>query len=164
MKKRIHAFVATLVAALAPSSLFAAFAAGGAAYTKRPETILLKEPKPLAETTAKLPYAQTLKIEEVRGPWLRVSDGKNTGWVFSGNLAEEKPSEVRGLDGLPVAAAETTATAAARPLVPAAEEYASRHGLGKPSEDLKWLTEQQAKITPADVTAFLQEKKKGEYQ
>lgn len=162
MKTRSLA-VAVLATAV-PGALFAAFAVGGAVYTKRPDTPLLKEPKPLAESVAKLPYAQSLKIEKIQGPWLHVSDGKNAGWIFAGNLAEEKPSEVRGLDGLPVAAAETTATAAARPLVPAAEEYSSRRGLTKASDDLTWLNQQQGKITPADVTAFLQEKKKGEYQ
>jgi hypothetical protein len=149
---------------LAPAALLAAWAVGGTAFTKRPETVLLAEPKPLAEVSARVAYAQALKIEEVRGAWLRVTDGKARGWVFAGNLAEDKPSEVRGLDGLPVAAAETTATAAARPLVPAAEEYSSRHGLGKAAEDVAWLNQQRATVTPAAVQAFLQEQKKGEFQ
>src|SRR5687768_9389980 len=92
---------------LVPAVVLAALAVGGTAYTKRPETVLLEEPKPLAATKARVAYAQALKIEEVRGSWLRVNDGKASGWVFAGNLAEEKPSEVRGLDGLPVPAAET---------------------------------------------------------
>ena len=109
-------------------------------------------------------YAQSLTIQEVIGQWLRVTDGKVSGWVFAGNLAEEKPSEVRGLDGLPLAASETTATTAARPLIPAAEEYSTRRGLTNAADDLVWLTQQQAAITPADVKAFLMEQKKGEFK
>lgn len=162
MKAKTCGWLAIALATV--TALPAAFAPGGQAYTKRVETALLAEPSMLAAPVARLGYAKPLKIEAVKGAWVRVSDGKNAGWVFAGNLAEEQPSETRGMDGLPVAAAETSAAAAARPLVPAAEEYSSRRGLTKASEDLTWLSEQQAKITPADVTAFLQEKKKGEYQ
>jgi hypothetical protein len=164
MKTRSRTLIVALSCATAPAVLFAAFAVKGTAYTKREETALLAEPQPLADSSAKLPYAQPLTIQEMKGQWLRVTDGKNSGWVFAGNLAEEKPSEVRGLDGLPLAASETTATTAARPLIPAAEEYSTRRGLGKAAEDLVWLNEQQAAITPADVKAFLQEQKKGEYK
>jgi hypothetical protein len=157
-------FHALLAGITAPAVLLAAFAVGGVAYTKRPETKLLSEPKPLAEATARVPYARPLKILEVRGAWLRVSADKAAGWVFAGNLAEEKPSETRGLDGLPIAASETTATAAARPLVPASEEYSSRHGLASAADDLTWLTQQQAAITPEAVQAYLQAQKKGEFK
>ena len=142
----------------------AAFAPGGSAYTKRIETALLAEPSMLADRVATIGYAKPLKIEALNGAWLRVTDGKNTGWVFSGNLAEEEPGESRGADGLPIAASETSSAAAARPLLPATEDYSSRHGLGKSVEDLTWLREQVGKISADDVKAFLQEKKKGEYQ
>jgi hypothetical protein len=164
MKTRPLALVMALAAVIAPAVALAAFAVGGAAFTKRPETVLLAEPSPLAATSARIGYARSLKIDEVRGLWLRVSDGDTKGWVFAGNVAEEKPSEVRGLDGLPLAASETTATSAARPLVPAAEEYSSRRGLTKAAEDLAWLNEQLGRTTPAEVNAFLQEQKKGEFK
>jgi hypothetical protein len=154
-----------LAASLATVTLLpAAFAPGAAAFTKRVETALLAEPNMLAKPVARLGYAKQLKVEAVKGAWLRVSDGKDAGWVFSGNLAEEKPSETRGLDGLPVAASETTAAAAARPLIPAAEEYSVRRGLTHAAGDLTWLNQQAAAVSPADVKAFLQENKKGEYQ
>lgn len=153
----------TLSLATVPS-LSAAFAPGGEAFTKRVETALLAEPSLMATPVAKIGYAQTLKVEALKGAWVRVTDGKNTGWVFSGNLAEEKPSETRGLDGLPVAASETTAAAAARPLAPAAQDYSSRRGLTNAADDLTWLNQQAAAVKPEDVKAFLQEKKKGEYQ
>lgn len=164
MKTRSLALLAVITGASVPAALLAAFAVGGTAFTKRPETTLLAEPQPFAEPAARLGYAQSLNIQEVRGAWLRVTDGKSAGWVFGGNLAEEKPSEVRGLDGLPVEASETTATTAARPLIPAAEEYSARRGLTKAADDLTWLNQQSAAITPADVKAFLTEQKKGEFK
>ena len=164
MKTRPLAPLVALVWVTAPAVALAAFAVGDSAFTKRPETVLLAEPSPLAATQARVGYARPLKIEEVRGQWLRVSDGDTKGWVFAGNVAETKPSEVRGLDGLPVEASETTAIAAARPLVPAAEDYSARRGLTKAADDLAWLHEQAAKTTPADVKTFLQEQKKGEFK
>ena len=164
MKTRSLALRLALTGVAVPTVLLAAFAVGGAAFTKRPETALLTEPQPFAEPAARVGYAQSLNIQEVRGAWLRVTDGKSAGWVFAGNLAEEKPSEVRGLDGLPVEASETTATTAARPLIPAAEEYSARRGLTKAADDLTWLNQQSAAITPADVKTFLTEQKKGEFK
>src|SRR3954466_1811661 len=121
MKTYPAVFVA-LAGAATPAVLLAAFGVGGSSFTKRPDTTLLVEPNALAAAAARVPYARQLKVEEVRGRWLRVRDGKSAGWVFAGNVAEENPDENRGLDGLPVAASETTATAAARPLAPAAVE------------------------------------------
>jgi hypothetical protein len=164
MKTRSLALIAALTGAAAPAALLAAYAVNGTAFTKRPETALLAQPEPLAQPAARLPYAQTLTIQEVKGQWLRVTDGKVSGWVFAGNLAEEKPSEVRGLDGLPLAASETTATTAARPLIPAAEEYSTRRGLTKAADDLVWLKQQEATITAAEIKTFLQEQKKGEFK
>ena len=162
MKTKTCAGLATLLATAV--ALPAAFAPGGTAYTKRVETALLSEPKMLAAPVTRLTYAKKLKVEEVSGAWVRVSDGPHAGWIFGGNLAEEKPSETRGLDGLPIAASQTSASAAARPLVPAAEEYSARHGLGHAAEDLAWLTQQDAAITHAVVHEFLRTHKKGEFQ
>ncbi len=164
MKTRSLALIVALTGAAAPVALLAAYAVNGTAFTKRPETALLAQPDPLAESAARLPYAQTLTIQEVKGQWLRVTDGKVSGWIFAGNLAEEKPSEVRGLDGLPLAASETTATTAARPLIPAAEDYSTRRGLTKAADDLVWLKQQEATITAAEIKTFLQEQKKGEFK
>jgi hypothetical protein len=164
MKTRSLAILVASTGVAAPALLFAAFSVGGTAYTKRPETTLLAEPQPFATDAARVGYAQPLKVQEIRRQWLRVTDGKSAGWVFAGNVAEEKPSEVRGLDGLPVEAAETTATTAARPLIPAAVEYTARRGLTNATADLTWMNEQQAAVTADDVKAFLQEKKKGEFK
>ena len=104
-------------------------------------------------------------IEEVRGAWLRVSDGPVGGWVFAGNLTDTKPAEVKGLlDGAPVAASQTTATAAARPLDEAALQYASGQNLAASQEDLEWMITACATVTPEEVEAYLREKKRGEYQ
>jgi SH3-like domain-containing protein len=155
---------AALVTALLCATALLAYEAGGTAYTKRVETKLLSEPKPMAEAAGKLAFGRKVKVEQVQGAWLRISDGPTAGWVFAGNLSATAPNEGKGLDGLPVAASETTATAAARPLTPAAVEYAGRRNLTDARGDLDWLLEQCQSITPEDVEAFLQEKKKGEFQ
>lgn len=152
------------VSSLAATAALGAFTRGGQAYTKRVETVLRSEPRSLAEPTGKVGYARAVKVEEIRGAWLRVSEGSQSGWVFGGNLAEEKPSEERGLDGLPIEASKTTATAAARPLAPAAKEFAERKGSTDASADLEWLAEQAASVTPEEVQAFLAAEKKGEFQ
>jgi hypothetical protein len=151
--------LAAVLAAPAP-----AYTPGGAAYTKRLETALLAEPSPLADTVGRIGYARKLKVEETRGLWLRVSDGNAGGWVFAGDVAEQKPAENRGLDGLPVAASETSAAAAARPLAPAANDYAARRGLGQARADVDWLVQRANAITNKDVRAYMQEQRKGEFQ
>jgi hypothetical protein len=146
------------------ASVEAALAAGGVAYTKRHKTALLAEPSPLAKSTGELGFAQKLKIEEARGNWLRVSSGSIAGWVFTGSLSEGKPEELKDINGGPLLASNTTATAAARPLGPEATAYAARHNLVNAREDLNWMISSSAKITATDVDKFLKEQKKGEYQ
>jgi hypothetical protein len=153
-----------LIAALLATQAYAAFAPGGAAYTKRISTVLLAEPAPLAQPVGRLAYALKLKVEEVRGAWVRVSDGGNTGWVFAGDLAEQRPAENRGLNGLPVTASETSAMAAARPLAPAAADYAGRRGLDQARDDVVWLEQTSDAITADDVQAYRQKQRKGEFQ
>jgi len=153
-----------LLAGLLCATALPAYETGGPAYTKRVETNLLAEPKPLAGAVGKLGYGRKVKIAEVRGSWLRISEGAVSGWVFAGNLSASAPDESKGLDGLPVAASETTATAAARPLTPAAADYAVRRNLTGAREDLDWLLTECQAITPEDVEAYLQENKKGEFQ
>ena len=148
-----------------PVIVLAAFKAGGDAFAKRQETALLAEPKPLAATSARVRFRSELKIEEVRGAWLRVNDGKGAvGWVFAGNLAEEQPPEERDISLLPKVAGETTATNAARPLAEAAAGYEKRRGRASAGADLHWLDQTSDAITAAQVETFLQEQKKGEYR
>lgn len=154
--------VALLLATSLP--LGAAFTTGGTAYTKRVETNLLVEPAPLAGVAGRVAFGRTLKIKEVRGAWLKVADGATVGWVFAGNLSESKPTEGKGLDGLGLQASQTSATAAARPLTPAANDYATQHNLTEARDDLNWLIAQCSAIDDAQVEAFLKEQKKGEYQ
>lgn len=146
------------------AGISAAFTAGRDAYTKRAQTALLSEPKMLATPVAQLPYAQKLRVEEIQGSWLRVSDGRRAGWIFAGNLSEEKPSNTKGLDGLPLAASATTASTAARPLTPTSSDYSERRGLGEAAADLQWLEQQHALLPPHTVQEFLKSEKKGEFQ
>jgi hypothetical protein len=159
------AWRALLPAAVFASTALAAFQAGHTAYTKRHETKLLAEPKPLAEAAGTLPAGRAVTVEQVQGAWVRVREGDAGGWVFQGNLTATKPVEVTGvLDGAPLAASETTATAAARPLATAANDYAAARDFGSAREDLEWLIEQCAALPDEEVTAYLQAQKKGEFQ
>lgn len=153
-----------LAAGLLATSALLAYEAGGTAYTKRAETTLLAEPKPLAAAAGKLTFGKKVKIEQVQGAWLRVSDGPVSGWVFNGNLTDTKPAEGKGLDMGPLLASKTTATAAARPLTDATIEYAKQKNLGEAQGDLEWVVEQARALTPEEIEAYLQEHKKGEYQ
>lgn len=155
---------AAVILLAAVTAVEAALVTGGFAYTKRFKTVLLAEPSPLAAPAGELALGRKLTVNEVRGNWLRVSDGPLAGWVFSGNLSDAKPAEVKGLDGLPIAASQTTATAAARGLTPAAVDYANRRGLANARDDLDWLLEQSAAITDEQVEEFLKTQKKGEYK
>lgn len=160
---KIPTCLALLVLLASSGTLQASFAPGGAAYTKRADTALLSEPKMLASPVAHVAYAKKLTVRAVQGAWLQVSDGTKSGWVFSGNVAELKPSEVRGLDGLPIAASETSASTAARPLTPVSEQYSERHGLASAASDLNWL-QHDATVSADEVRAFLEAQKKGEYR
>jgi hypothetical protein len=148
---------------LVPAAM-AAFKVGGTAYTKRVKTDLLSDPKALAPVSAQVDYAHKLKIDQIRGVWLHVADGGNSGWVFSGNVAEDKPVDGKGLDGAPMAASETSATAAARPLAPAAEQYGDRKGLGEAKDDVLWIEGKSDAVTPDQVTDYLKANQKGEFQ
>lgn len=165
MRSRIapRLWAATILLA-ATASVEATFSEGGFAFTKRVETKLLAEPNPSAAPAGKLGYQRKVKVEQVQGGWLRVSDGPTIGWVFSGNLSETKPDEGKGLDGAPLLASNTTATAAARPLTPAADEYSQRRNLGSANDDLNWLLNKCSSITPAQVETYLKTHRKGEYQ
>ena len=162
MKRNIPA--AALLAALATASALFAYEAGGFAYTKRAETKLLAEPKPLAEAAGTLPFGRQVKIEEVQGAWLRVSEADTAGWVFKGNLATAKPEETQGLDGLGLSASQTTATAAARGLSTIVSEYATVRSLATAQGDLEWVIAECSTLTDEEVNAYLQAQKKGEYQ
>jgi hypothetical protein len=141
-----------------------AIEAGSFAYTKRVETNVLSEPRALAPSTGKLGFRRKVKVDKVQGAWLHVSDGPVGGWVFSGNLADTMPAEIKGADGNPLLAGATTATASNRPLSEEAEAYASQRNLGAARNDLNWLQLQCKSITDANVTSFLQAQKKGEFQ
>lgn len=153
-----------LLAALCAVSGFAAFEAGKFAYTKRLETNLLAEPKPLAAASGKIAFGHKVKVEEVAGAWVRVSEGATAGWVFGGNLTETKPDEGTKFDNVAVLASKTTATAAARPLEEDVAKYAEQRNLQPAGADLDWMQKAAATVTEDDITTFLKDHKMGEYQ
>jgi len=155
---------AAIVAALALVAGVAAIEKGGTVFSKRNETSLRAEPSALAAASGKTGFAEPLKVEEVRGSWLRVKAAKAAGWVFTGNIAEEKPTLPPPAGLTTVSASETDTVAAARPLAPAAEGFAGRHDAGKVKEDVEWLDAESAKVKGEAVEAYLRDNKKGEYR
>jgi len=155
---------AATIAALALLAGVAAYEKGGTAFSKRNETALLAEPKPLSAVAGKTGFAESLKIEEVRGSWLRVTGSKAVGWVFQGNVAGEKPTLPPPAGLTTVSASETDTVAAARPLAPAADGFASRHDADKSRADVEWLDAESAKVKGEAVETWLRDNKKGEFK
>jgi hypothetical protein len=142
----------------------AAIEKGGKVYSKRNETPLLAEPKPLAAVVGKVAFAEVLAIEEIQGSWLKVKAKKVAGWIFTGNIAEDKPSQAPSAGLTTVSASDTNTAAAARPLAPAAEGYVARHNAGESKADVEWLDKTAGELKPAVIEAYLRDNKKGEYQ
>ena len=163
MKLPVFVVMAVLLAVPA----HAAYAPGGTAYTKRLQTSLLAEPAPLASVVAKLQYALKLKVVEVRGAWVRVSAGGNTGWVFAGNLAFDF---LEGFQVRLVVLRHLHHVVADRGL-----HYRALPGLQREcrllgfrqhlaGHDVEWLEHTCDAIPAADVDAYKQTQKKGEFQ
>jgi len=165
-----HRRILHLVGVAALACATALFAGSGAlkkgqkVFSKHHETALLAEPNPLAGAQAAVGFAEKLKILEVQGAWLRVRGDDDEGWVFEGNVATDKPSLPPATALTSLDAAQTDTVAAARPLAPAAEDYAARHGATAAQADIDWIDAETARIPVADVVAYMSANKKGEYR
>lgn len=145
-------------------TLSTAFKAGDTAYSKRIDTPLLADPKPLAATAGKVGFAAALKVREVRGAWLHVQAKDGSGWVFEGNVSDDKPTLTPTAKLTAVTADSTDTTAAARPLTEAAEGYATRHAEAKDKADVEWIDATSAGIPDDEIVVFMRDNKKGEYR
>jgi hypothetical protein len=141
-----------------------AFDKGDKAWSKRNETNLLAEPKPLAAVAGKASFAEELRIDEVKGVWVHVKGAKDTGWVFQGNLAGEKPAGTPPAGLTTLSASDTDTAAAARPLSAIANDYAARHNAADAAADIEWLEAASAEVKAEDVDTYLRDNQKGEYQ
>lgn len=156
------------IAALAcATALFAgseALKKGQKVWSKHHETALLAEPSPLAGAQSTVGFAEKLKILELQGAWLRVRGDDGEGWVFEGNVATDKPElpPVSALTTLD--ASQTDTVAAARPLAPAAADYAARHGATAAQADIDWIDAEAARLPAAEVLAYMSANHKGEYR
>ena len=153
-----------IVAGLLGAALVVGFEAGKPAYTKRYETAVLKEPQAMADTIATLPFSTKVKIESLQGKWASVTTTNGAGWIYQGNLSEDKPFEDTSIKGLHAAAGDTTASVAARPLDEVTKDYANQKGLNAAANDILWLEATTDKIDDKAVTQYLKDGKKGEYQ
>jgi hypothetical protein len=137
---------------------------GQKVWSKHHETALLAEPRPLASAQAAVGFAAKLKILEVQGAWLRVRSDGGEGWVFEGNVAPDKPELPPASALTTLDASQTDTVAAARPLAPAAEGYAARHGATAAQADIDWIDAEAARIPAEEVLAYLSANHKGEYR
>jgi hypothetical protein len=142
----------------------AEFKKGNKVWSKHYETPLLSEPSPLAAVLLTVGFAEKLSVRETKGKWLRVKSDNGAGWVFSGNIATEKPSVAPGAGLTTLDASQTDTVAAARPLTPAAEEYAERHDATDAQADIDWLDAEASTVTEPEVIAYMVANQKGEYQ
>lgn len=161
MKPRI---IPVLFACAICAALSVGFEAGKTAFTTHYQTALLEEPQPLAAPVTNLPFATSVNITTLQGHWAQVSSANGNGWIYVGNLAEEKPVENNSTVGLQTSASATTASVAARPLDNVTTQYAEQEGLGKAADDVKWLESQSDAISNSVVIDYLKTNKKGEYQ
>jgi len=145
-------------------SAFAGFKTGERVWSKHLTTNLLTEPRPLAAVKTTVGFAEKLAIREVQGSWLRVKSKSAEGWIFQGNVAEQKP-EIAPAAGLTqIDASATNTVAAARPLTPAANDYAARRGQQSSQADIDWIDQQALLLTADAVLAWMSANQKGEYQ
>lgn len=161
MKTKI---IPLIIAGCLCATLVVAFEAGKPAFTKHYETALLEEPQPLAKSVATLPFAASVKITTLQDKWAQVSSDNGSGWVYLGNLAEDKPDKDYGIQGLSTGASATTASVAARPLGEEARNYADQKGLKEAAADVEWLEKHADNINGKVVVEYLNANKKGEFQ
>lgn len=145
-------------------ALLTAFKQGDTVYAKKIESALLVDPRPLAAASAKVGFGTALEVRDVSGAWLQVAAGNDSGWIFEGNVAGEKPSQAPSAGLTKVTADSTDTTAAARPLTEAGEAYASRHDSAIARADVEWIDAQAAAVTEEEVVTYLRENEKGEFR
>ena len=166
--KRMRALQLTGVVALACATGLLAnpetLQKGQQVWSKHYETALLAEPRPLAGAQSAVGFAEELKILEVQGAWLRVRSDDGEGWVFEGNVAADKPELPPASALTMLDASQTDTVAAARPLAPAAADYAARHGATAAQADIDWIDAEAARLPAAEVLAYMSANHKGEYR
>ena len=141
----------------------AELAPGGTGYTKKASTDMLASAERSAKVVATLPISTKVKIVAQSDRWLQVESSKGNGWIYSGNLSEDKPAVERQGSFAPVSAQETTASIATRPLTEQARAYAQRQGKGAAASDVIWMERQADSIGSGQVTAYLKSGRKGEF-
>ena len=156
--------IAALACATALSAGSEALKKGQKVWSKHHQTALLAEPSPLAGAQATVGFAEKLKVLEVQGAWLRVRGDNDEGWVFEGNVATDKPELPPASALTTMDAAQTDTVAAARPLAPAAEDYAARHGATAAQADIDWIDAEAARLPADEVVAYMSANRKGEYR
>jgi uncharacterized protein YgiM (DUF1202 family) len=124
----------------------------------------------LDPVVANVKYGEALQVRKSEGKWMEVETSSGTtGWIFANKTTKVKPSgggdddfakAGRGFRGKE--ASDTTASAGARGLDKASEEYAKRSGISKRDRDtVDRMT--AYKLTDQEVEDFLKKGELGEY-
>ncbi len=137
--------------------------AGKSTYVIHDGQALLADKDPDAAVVTKLKTHKEYDVLAISGKWAQLKAGSSTGWVYIGNLSRDEPPDIN-TSKMSTEASATTLNAAARGLDNDAKGYASRKGEGAAASDVVWMENENASVTKADVKAYLQEHKLGEYQ
>lgn len=163
--KMVWPLMLLILASMLASGLCAAgYEPGDTVWSKHYATALLTEPKPLAATVITVGFAEKFKVQKVQGAWLLIKGGKIEGWVFQGNVASAKPKNAPSVGLTQIAASQTDIVAAARPLAPAAQGFAQRHGAADAEADIDWVDLKSAMISREVLVVWMIDQKLGEYQ
>ena len=139
------------------------FQVGTICFARKQPTDLRAGPERDAKSTGKVAWATKLKVLQIEGRWLKVTDNSSVGWVFSGNVGVDKPPAENKNDFGPSVASETTASIAARPLSDSAKAYAKRTSYATAVADLEWVEQTADAIKAPELSAYMSEHKLGDY-
>lgn len=162
------AFLAIMVLLVAALTMTEA-ASGETLYVAAKSAQLRSGKTSLDPVVATLKLGETLEVVKRDDRWVQVRTAKGvTGWIFAGNVSSSKPAggdnelaalgqSVRRTD-----ASAVTASAGARGLDKASEDYANRAGITQQHRDaVDRMT--ASKIPDEDIQEFLKSGRLGEY-
>lgn len=165
---RRYAFLAIMVLLVTAFTMTEA-ASGETLYVAAKSAQLRSGKTSLDPVVATLKLGETLEVVKRDDRWVQVRTAKGvTGWIFASNVSSSKPAggdnelaalgqSVRRTD-----ASAVTASAGARGLDKASEDYANRAGITQQHRDaVDRMT--ASKIPDEDIQEFLKSGRLGEY-
>ncbi|MDX2227467.1 MAG: SH3 domain-containing protein [Verrucomicrobiae bacterium] len=133
-------------------------------YSKKPDLALYAEKSNASAVTGKIAFQEKVKVLATEGRWVKVgsSNGKS-GWVYSGNLSDDKPPDENKNDFNTGNAGDVSTATAARGIDETSKQYASRNHVGNAVELVEWMESFNDKISTTEVVQYMKDHKLGEY-